>query len=119
MKKCPDEDTLKQLIEGSLTEEITSDILSHLSLCNRCKDAVRCHLEEESALLQSLSTGPHVHDEQALRTQKCLSRSGLLAYLLECLTEEQNRIVEVHLNECDRCLRTLIALGTTVGPHRM
>lgn len=112
MKKCPGEDTLRQLLDDSLTQEATSDVLSHLFLCSRCKDAVKGYLEEESGLLRSLTTGSLTLGPRKLSTQNCFSRNVLLAYLLESLTKEQEGIVEYHLNECDKCLRTLMQIRT-------
>jgi len=109
MERCPDKETLEKFVDYVLTKEMNENILSHLSICDRCRDKVVCLLSEEQDLLKTLLSGSVSGKcKITLAPVGCLSKAAILAYAGKCLDEDQLRLVESHLQKCDNCLSALL-----------
>ena len=110
MEKCPEKELLEQFIDYGLTEEMNEKILTHLSLCNKCRDTIRCLLTEDEKLIKELLTEPVTQERKALPLPEHLSSWAILAYTNECLNEDQLKLVESHLEKCDNCMFELVRI---------
>ena len=119
MSNCPDRETLERLLNEELDPKMNTDILSHLSVCDSCRNTVKCYMEEEVNLLEKLFEERIVSESKGAwvsqSSNRCLSRALLLAYSSSCLNGEQAKAVESHLETCNKCLRNLIALQSAAA----
>jgi hypothetical protein len=116
MERCPDKETLERFVDYGLTEEMNENILSHMAICDSCREKVGCLLSEERGLLKTLFTEP-VNHKQAMASPegRCLSKAALLAYAGKSLNEDQRKLVELHLQECNKCMFELLAVQRSIN----
>lgn len=111
MENCPERETLEKFLNFELTEEMNENILLHLSLCDNCRNIIGSLISEEKNLIKLLLAAPTGHKQKRLASsEQCLSKGLILAYASHCLNEDQLKLVESHLENCDNCLNELINL---------
>ncbi len=116
MKKCPDKETLDKLLEFDLSDNMTEDILSHLSSCEKCRDVVRALIEGDRNLLEVVKVASSGQKPKAVdQEKKCFSRRALLAYASDSLSGDQLKLVESHLGKCDNCMFELMRLQRSMN----
>jgi hypothetical protein len=69
-----------------------------------------CLIRNERNLLHSLFKPGYYIKKELPPFEKCPSKMALLAYTVECLDNKQLKLIESHLEKCDKCLIELIEL---------
>lgn len=111
MFKCPDKETLEKFVEHELDEALTSEILRHLSGCEKCKDDVSQLMAEDDRLIRELSVESGMKNQRKNNSSgKCVSDRSLLAYAVNSLSKDPLKLVEKHLETCDNCLSKLMTI---------
>lgn len=111
MLKCPNKETLEKFVEYELDDDLSGEIIQHLSGCGKCKDIVGRLMSEEDRFVSTLSAKSGMKTPKKMKPgSNCLPDAGLLAYAVQSLSEDQLKLVEIHLNECDNCLSKLMTL---------
>ncbi|MBM4137591.1 MAG: hypothetical protein FJ241_12290 [Nitrospira sp.] len=110
MDKCPEKELLEKFIGNELSEEMNEKIFSHVEVCDKCKDTVLCLITKERNLLQSLSKSVSSRKKEILPSKSCLSKAAILAYATDCLDDKQLKLIESHIEKCDKCLTELMEL---------
>lgn len=113
MEECPSKELLNKFIDEDLNEEMNEQIFAHLEICDNCLWQVVCLLSEEKGLITSLLASP-IRQKilKPVSSQRCPSKPLLLAYAGKALLDNDEKLVETHLEQCDHCLRELIRLQT-------
>jgi hypothetical protein len=116
MERCPDKGTLAKFVEHELSEEVNTKILSHMKICESCREEIASLLSEDQSLLRSLLSEPlGLKKSKTKATATCLSKAAILAYVAKCLSEDQLKLVESHLQKCDNCMSDLLRLQASMN----
>lgn len=110
MEICPDKELLQQFLENDLSEDMNRIIGSHIEICNKCQDTIVCLIANEQNLLQPLLTKIHYREKNLISVGKCPSRVALLAYSIGCVDKKHLKLIESHIEKCDKCITELIEL---------
>lgn len=110
MDKCFERDILEQFIENELSDEMNEEVMSHMQGCDKCRDMVMRLITKEKSFLQTLFESAYYTKKAVTSSEKCPPKAVLLAYAMECLDSEKYRVIDSHLEKCDKCLDELIEL---------
>ena len=109
LEKCPSQVELRALSLGQLTEEKSSELLSHLEKCETCQEEMGTS-DEDDSLLQHLRTGDS-ESSDFLREVEC---QQALANSLGALS--QIDVQAIHENEISRNLPSVLGDYEIVRP---
>jgi hypothetical protein len=110
MDSCPEKDLLEKFIENELPDEMNKEIMSHMHVCDKCRDMVMRLITNEKSFLQTLFESGSHRKKVVPSSEKCPPKAALLAYAMECLDSKKFRVIESHLEKCNKCLHELIEL---------
>lgn len=108
MNRCPDKETLECLLEGELVDDTMNEVLGHLSECTDCLRTLLDFISGEAEIGRFFKILKTARSQRYLTGRKdCPSSLLLLAYITHSLSPERQSAVELHLEQCDKCVARL------------
>jgi len=100
---CENKEKLEQLVDGSLSEEESANLLAHLRDCRQC----RRELAFINAVRSALPASTPGDD--------CPSDETLVMLVDDVLPAEERERALAHLSRCDHCLRSWLSLNRALA----